>query len=113
MRFHQNILILRNEIFQVYDLLGHPGGEKEKGGGPNEVFITRKSEIIFKVRFLQYIPTKKEISHNKILEIWRVETLSSQIVVVVHCIKMSKTIMKYKLYMNASNSCGSILYQNE
>ena len=51
MRFHQNILILRNKIFQVYDLLGHPGGEKEKGGGPNEVFITRKSEIIFKVTF--------------------------------------------------------------
>ena len=47
-------------MFQVYDLLGHPGGEKEKGGGPNEVFITRKSEIIFKVGFRQHIQIKKD-----------------------------------------------------
>ncbi|XP_023343601.1 Kv channel-interacting protein 1 [Eurytemora carolleeae] len=39
---------IRDITTSVYDLLGHPGGEKEKGGGPNEVFITRKSEIIFK-----------------------------------------------------------------
>ena len=34
---------------QVYDLLGCPGGEKEKGGGPNEELINRRADYTFQV----------------------------------------------------------------
>ena len=41
-------------IGQVYDLLGHPGGEKpEKGCGPNEALIAKRADLIFKVTILR------------------------------------------------------------